>query len=99
MCVCVCVCVCAVSTLFPIPIPIIIVIAGEALQITDYVSATTFLGTEDQSTTDQASFDPAVLIGWCLPAVLSLFFFVFTFTHYYDVTVPFEPASHRSAFG
>ena len=64
--------------------PIIIVIAGDALLIIDYVSATTFLGTEDQSTTDQASFDPAVLIGWCLPAIVSLLFFVFTFTRYYD---------------
>ena len=63
--------------------PIIIVIAGEALHITDYVSTTTFLGSEDQSATDQASFDPAVLIGWCLPAIASLLFFVFTFTPYY----------------
>ena len=64
--------------------PIIIVIAGEALHITDYVLATTFHGSEDQSATDQASFDPAVLIGWCLPAIASLLSFVFTFTPYYN---------------
>ena len=55
------------------------------MHIADYLSATRLLGTDDgESTSDPANSDPAFLVGWCLPAIVSMLFFSFTFTRFFD---------------